>query len=192
MNLTPAIVAVYGSVRTGRARMQGDYRINWNSSVRILPLPHLASTFVLEGGDTRVTGQARAGLTGLSVTDVKGRAGPGLAQLVPGAWQCDMTARVTAVTFAWLWRSAGASGKVDTPAGTCSKNASEVKIPPLTLNLRNDDADALISLLLNNQRLLAEVRISRERVLDIRIEPAAADVFPQLPRSGPINLQLPF
>jgi hypothetical protein len=191
LNLAPAVVAVYGSARAGKAELAGGYQLSWTSGLRAWG-PHLSTQFVLVGSDTRITGQLRTGLLGIAAQEVSGRAGPGLAALVPGAWRCDMTAVVSDLSFGWNWRRATAAGTVNTPAGTCTKDGRQISIPPLALALATAQRDALATLTGANAAPLATVRVGRDRVLGIAIQPAAADVFPQLPRGGPINLQLPF
>lgn len=186
---SPVVGAIYGSLRDGRADLQGGYRLEWQSA---LGWGYIGTPFTLSGPDTRVTGMARIGLTAVQLNTVEGRAGPGLAQMVPGAWNCDMTARLADVGFAWGWRSAGADGQVTTPGGTCTKGDRETAIPPLTLDLQSDGADAMAILRAQDAPPMAIAHIRRNRVLDLRIEPAAAEVFPALPRGGPITLQLPF
>ena len=192
MDLTPTVAATYGTLRNGRADLAHGYRINWESRLSLLFIPHLSTEFVLVGADTRVTGVIQASVFGATLHDVQGRAGPGLAQLAPGAWQCDMPARLVGVGFDWGWRFTGASGVISTPAGACSKGDNATEIPPLTLTLTSEDKNGVLSLTNAKTELLARIRISRSRTLDIAIKPAAADVFPQLPRGGSINLQVPF
>jgi len=191
-DMGPAVVAVYGSLRAGRVELAGGYRLTWNSRLAVLGVPHLVTGFVLEGTDTRITGDIDTGLAGIRARDVSGRAGPGLTQLVPGAWACEMSARVADVSFGWGWRRASASGSVNTPEGTCTKGEQSIAMPPLALLLSNEQRDAVLSLTDGEQTSLARVAIRRERLLDITVEPAAAAIFPQLPRSGPILLTLPF
>ncbi len=192
MDVPPAVVALHGSASRGRATLEGGYVLRWTSGAHLFPFPHLRSDLTLEGPDTRLGGRASAGLTGLSLHDIEGRAGPGLAQLVPGAWSCDMTARVSGVSVDWGWRTAGASGDIATPAGTCTRGTRDAAIPALALDLSTSDGDALGVLSAAGAAPMAEVRISRDRLIDIAIQPSAADVFPALPRGGPITLQLPF
>lgn len=191
LNLAPTIVAVYGSLRSGRAELLGGYQLSWNSRASLLWLPHLVTDFTLEGGDTRITGAVQTGMGGIALQGASGRAGPGLAQLVPGAWDCEITARVADVSFMWGWRSAGASGEITTPQGVCRTAGREVDVPPLKLVMANAGRGALTTLT-TVQTQLATISISRDRRLGISIAPAAADVFPQLPRGGPITLDLPF
>lgn len=192
LNLAPAVLAVYGSLRAGRADLAGGYQIHWKTRVNIVALPHLATSFTLEGGDTLVTGDIETGPGGIALRGADGRAGPGLAQLVPGAWNCDMTARVRDVGFVWGWRRAAANGAITTPEGTCAKGRREISLPVLALQLRRDGADAVAVLTGAQAAQLAEIRVSRTRVLAIEIQPAAAEVFPEFPRGGPISLSLPF
>jgi hypothetical protein len=192
LNLEPAVTATYGSLRAGRADLAGGYQVRWNTSFNVVTLPHLATRFTLEGDDTRITGAIETGLRGIALRDAQGRAGPGLAQLVPGAWACDMMASLRDVGFVWGWRRAAAKGGITTPQGTCAKGAREISMPPLALQLRSAGRDAAAVLNGAQETQLAEIRISRGRVLGIAIEPAAAEVFPQLPRGGPIRLSLPF
>lgn len=192
LNLTPAVVAVHGSLRAGRAELLGGYQLDWQSHARMSLLPYLATDFTLSGEDTRLVGEVETGAHGILLDALSGRAGPGLAQWVPGAWTCTMTARVAEVSFLWGWRRAAASGMITTPEGTCTKNAQTITLPPLELALTADGTDAVVALSATQDEPLASVRIRRERRLDIVVLPAAADVFPQLPRGGPINMQLPF
>jgi hypothetical protein len=192
MNLAPAVVAVYGSLRAGRAELAGGYRLEWNSSAEFLTLPHLATRFTLEGSDTRVTGEVQTGMFGIALSEGNGRAGPGLAQLVPGAWACDMTARLDGIGARWGWRKVTATGVITTPEGRCEKNGSDIAIPPLALRLRSEGREGVMTLTVEQTGELAEIRVSRTRQLGIVVQPAAADVFPQLPRGGPIRLTLPF
>ena len=185
----PGVDAVYGSLWTGRADLRGDYRLEWSSK---LGWGHLETPITLSGADTRVTGAASFGVTGVALKQVTGRAGPGLAQLIPGAWQCDMTARVSDVAGSWGWFSVGAAGQVSTPEGSCEKGNRSIDIPPLSLDLTSEGPDAVATLREPDAPPMAVARIRRDRVVDIRIEPTAADVFPALPRSGPITLQVPF
>lgn len=185
------VVDVHGSLRIGSATLLGGYRLSWQTGAKVLWLPHLATEFVLEGADTRVTGVIETGAQGIALSNASGRAGPGLAGMIPSAWACDMTARVNDVSFNWGWRSASGSGDVTTPQGSCSKEDREITLPPLALSLGDMSRDALITLT-SDATPLATVLVRRERQLDIAIQPAAADVFPQLPRAGPIMLQLPF
>lgn len=192
LRLPPSVEALHGSLWRGRATLAGGYRVRWDSAVSFAGLPHLASDIVLEGSDTRVTGVLRAGPRGAILTQAAGRAGPGLAGLVEGAWLCDMTARVSDVRLAWRWRSASAGGEITTPAGQCTKDGRTQAIPPLVLTLGEAGRDARMTLAEPGDPPMAQVVIRRARELDITIEPRAADVFPVLPRSGPIALQLPF
>ena len=185
------VVNVHGSLRNGNATLKGGYRLRWQSNAKVLWLPHLATEFVLEGADTRVTGVIQTGVRGIALANASGRAGPDLAAMVPGAWACDMMARISDVSFNWGWRSTGGSGDITTPQGSCAKAGREITLPPLILSFSDVDWGALATLT-SDTAPLATVLIRRERQLDIAIQPAAADVFPQLPRGGPITLQLPF
>lgn len=189
LNLGPSVVAVYGSLREGRADLEGGYQLDWTTGLGLL---HLATPVTLTGPDTRINATLLSGPTGIRLDGADGRAGPGLAQLVPGAWTCDMTARITDVGFAWTWTRASATGEVATPEGTCRKDGRELAVPPLNLRLGSDGRDAVATLSANETPPMADLRLRRDRVIDIAIRPEAADVFPQLPRGGPFNLQLPF
>lgn len=185
----PAVETVFGSLRQGRADLQGDYRLEWHSAPG---WGHIETPFTLSGADTRVTGIARLGLTGLRLEEVNGRAGPQLARWVPGAWRCNMTARLSDVGFAWGWRSAHAEGQVTTPEGSCAKGQRNIDVPPLALDLRSDTPNAVALLRRQDAPPMAMAIIRRDRIVDLRIEPDAADVFPALPRGGPTSLQFPF
>ena len=191
-NLAPTIIDIHGSLRRGRATLEGGYVLSWQTAASVLWVPHLDTRYVLEGNDTRITGALTTGPRGIALHDTQGRAGPGLAGLIEGAWECDMTARVTDVSFSWGWRSAAASGGLSTPEGSCSKSGQTVDVPPLVMTLGSEGNDAVIALSAKDAQPMATVKIRRKRVFDILIQPSALKVFPQLPSSGPIALQLPF
>ncbi|MDF1727663.1 MAG: hypothetical protein P1U53_07935 [Sulfitobacter sp.] len=192
MEVPPAVVALHGSGKAGQALLQGGYSVRWESGWRWALLPHLRTELVLEGADTRVSGWLESGPQGLALKGLEGRAGPGLAKLVPGAWDCPMTASLSDISFRWGWRRITAAGQITVPQGTCTRNGREAEIPPLRADLSHADGAAKIVLSAVQGAELAQARISRERVIDLTIQPAAADIFPALPRSGPIALQLPF
>ncbi|KIN74992.1 hypothetical protein Z945_2890 [Sulfitobacter noctilucae] len=192
IDMPPAVLAVQGSVGDGRALLEGGYALRWDSRLLMLPLPHLRSDTVLEGGDTRLTGWASAGLRGFAVVDLSGRAGPGLARLIPGAWTCEMSATVRDVSLRWGWRDAAAGGNVATPAGICTEGTRQANIPSLQINLSQVGKDGLATLSSDGQPPMARIRLGRDRIIDIAIEPTAAEIFTALPRGGPITLQLPF
>ncbi|MCX7560523.1 hypothetical protein OS190_13180 [Sulfitobacter sp. F26204] len=192
MNLAPAVVTLYGSLRKGRADLVGGYQVAWTTTPAFFALPHLATSFTLDGSDSRVTGEVQYGFSGITLQGVQGRAGPGLARLVPGAWRCDMTANLRDVGFFWGWRRAAASGVITTAEGTCAMKQRKISLPPLALRLRGDGTDAIATLTGRQASELAEIKLRRARTLDIEIQPTAADIFPQFPRGGPINLSLTF
>ncbi|QUJ76777.1 hypothetical protein KDD17_01555 [Sulfitobacter albidus] len=190
--LPPAVVAVHGSARRGRATLTEGYTLRWGSGLALLPLPHLRTDLLLEGPDTRVDARAATGAGGITLERASGRAGPGLAAMVPGAWRCDMTAVVRDVSLAWRWRDAAAAGTISTPAGTCTRGDRRAEIPALQIALSSEGRDAVARLSQPGGAEMAHLRLRRDRVLDIHIAPSAAEVFPALPRGGPITLQLPF
>ena len=188
----PAVEQVYGDPREGGATLVGGYRLTWRSAPGLAGGPHLGADLRLSGPDTLLTGVARAEPAGLRITGLSGRAGPGLAALVPGAWDCGMSVTVEDVALFWGWRRTAAAGRAETPAGTCSKGRRSVDVPPLTLTLGSVGTDATATLAARDAPPMARAVLRRDRVLDLTIEPAAADVFPALPRGGPIALTLPF
>lgn len=192
LDLPPAVVALRGSVMAGRAVLDGGNALQWNSDVRVLPLPHLRTDLTLEGPDTRLTGWIRTGFGGIAMNALSGRAGPGLAAIATGAWDCDMNATVRDVSLSWTWQRAGASGEVTTPEGVCRMGSQEAALPPLRVDLSRDGKDAVARLSSDGLGQIAQARLARARHIDLTIDPAMADIFPGLPRGGPIRLQLPF
>lgn len=189
LNLDPAVVAVYGSLREGRADLREGYRIDWKTELHLL---RLESPLIVSGQDTRIEGLLLTGLSGVSLAGLNGRAGPGLAKLVPGSWECDMAARVNEVGFGWTWTYASATGDVITPSGTCKKDGRDLTIPPLNMLFGSEGRDAIATLSTGQEPPMVDMRLRRERVLDITIRPKAAEVFPQLPSRSPLNLTIPF
>lgn len=192
LDVPPAVLALQGSPMAGQARLEGGYALKWESAIKMLPLPHLRTDLSLEGADTRLSGWGRTGFRGIGLYGASGRAGLGLAALVPGAWACDMTATVRDVSLFWGWQRAEAGGAVTTPKGVCAKETREVMVPALRLDLAGQGMDALARLSVEGAGEIAQIRLGRARLLDIAIKPAAADIFPALPRGGPVHLQLPF
>jgi hypothetical protein len=189
LNLGPSVIAAYGSLREGRADLAGEYRLDWTTSLHAF---HLATPIILTGPDTRFDATLRTGLDGIRLEGANGRAGPGLAQLVPVAWNCDITAHVADVGFVWTWSHASASGEVTTPLGTCRKDGRNIELPPLTLDFGAEGKNAVVSLRTGEASPMADLRIGRDRVIDITIWPEAAEAFLQFPPGGPIRLQMPF
>lgn len=191
-NLAPVVVASYGSAGLGQMVLAGGYRLSWTSRPAFSAGPHLATDIEMTGADTRITGTLRLGLGGVALHGLSGRAGPGLARLLPGGAECSVTASLDDVALRWGWRHVTASGALATPAGTCQIAGQALTLPPLTLALATERGDAVLVLRAADPDPLATLRIRRDRYLNVDIAPAAADVFPQLPRGGPISLQLPF
>lgn len=186
------VTALHGSAWAGQASLEAGYSLRWNTRIHGLPAPHFRTDLTMEGPDTRVTGWLETGLGGIALTAVEGRAGKGLTGLMPGSWICDMTAVVTDVSAFWGWRRAEADGVIETPEGSCSQRDRNIDLPALRIALSSAGVDAVARVSGDGVGQLGQIRLARDRFLDITIEPAASGIFPTLPKSGPINLQLPF
>jgi len=189
LNLDPVVVAVYGSLREGRAYIKGGYRVDWHSRLRLF---HLETPLTFTGPDSRIDGIMRTNLAGVSVNGLEGRAGPGLMQLVPGALKCEVTARVSRVGFTWTWTKVASDGEITTPSGNCRKEGRNLTAPPLTLRFDADGSDAIAILRSGQAPPMVDLRLRRDRILEISILPSAEAVFPRLPRGGLSTLEIPF
>ena len=182
---------VYGSLRHGQADLAGGYVVTWRTRPALRPWPGLAGTVALAGDDTRLGGSLALFPDRLGLSALSGRAGPGLAGLVPGAWRCDASVRVDGVALAWRLRRVTAGGGASLPATTCAKGEARIDLPPLDLALTTEDR-AGVARLSGGGTPLATATLRRERRVDIDIRPEASRVFPALPAGGPLALSVPF
>ncbi len=192
LDLPPQVEAVYGTLLKGRADLAGGYVLSWDNAPSLAPWPGLGGALLLEGEDTRLTGDLRAFPTEMGVQKLDGRAGPGLATLIPGAYECAMSARISGVTLLWSGNAAQALGAVTLPAGECRRAARVVSVPTLNLELATRGSDAVAVLTDGDATRLASATVTGEMRAEVRVEPALARFVPALPKGGPITLQYQF
>ncbi|WP_152461439.1 hypothetical protein [Roseivivax sp. THAF30] len=192
LDLPPQVHAVYGTLRMGGADLPQGYTLTWSTRPGLRPWPGFGGTLRLEGSDTRLVGDLRLYPREIGIAAVSGRAGPGLAQLVPGAWRCGMTARVDEVTLLKAGGATRADGRVTLPAGTCAKGARDVELPEQNLIFSTEDNTAAGRLDAGGDRPLAYFQIDGAGRAILSILEAAADIYPALPKNGPLTLEYSF
>ncbi|WP_159456699.1 hypothetical protein [Roseivivax jejudonensis] len=192
LDLPPQVHAVYGTLRNGGADLAQGYTLTWLTRPGLRPWPGFGGTLRLEGGDTRLEGDLRFFPREIGITAVSGRAGPGLARLVPGAWRCGITARVDDVTLLKAGGAARADGRVTLPAGTCAKGAREIALPEQNLIFSTEDDTAAALLDAGGNRPLANFRIDGAGRATLSILKEAAEIYPALPKNGPLTLEYAF
>ena len=192
LNLDRHDIAFYGSVREGRAELEGGYRIDWRMQAGLFSL---GGPVRVTGGDTRLTGQMQLDLSGASLAGLQGRIGAGFVAAFLDRWRCDreVQVQVREASFGWGWVSRSASGEATITPGRCRhERGREVVLPGLELRLGRDGTDAVATLSTYAQEPVLDLRLRQGRMLDLVIQPAAGAILPQLPRGGPMQLTFGF
>ena len=194
--LPPQVETLSGSAWRGRATISGGHVLDWRVSFRELWLGRLVADTTLDGPDTRLAGVLALSPWQASARDWTGRAGPGLLALAPrlSVATCSSSAVVAIERLALARRSAAAEGEIGIADGTCSDRSSrEYPVPAMTLRLSTDGSDAQAALSRSGATTpLAQVTVTGDRRLLIRIEPEGAALVPGMPASGPTILEYPF
>ena len=79
------ITDLYGGLWEGRAVLDGGYSLDWDLRGWPLFAARGVADWTLQGPDTQLTGVATFTPSSMSATDIVGRIGPGLVDLIPGA-----------------------------------------------------------------------------------------------------------
>ena len=195
--LPPQVETLSGGVWRGRATLSGGHLLDWRVSLRELWLGRLVADATLDGPDTRLAGVLGVSPWQVSARDWTGRAGPGLLALAPrlAVASCGTSAVVAVERLAMGRRSAAARGDIGIAEGTCSdRSGREHPVPAMTLQLSTDGADALAALSRSGATAtpLAQVTVTGDRRLLVRIEPEGAALVPGMPASAPTILEYPF
>jgi hypothetical protein len=195
--LPPQVETLSGSAWRGRATISGGHLLDWRVSFRELWLGRLVADTTLDGPDTRLEAVLAILPWQISARDWTGRAGPGLVALAPrlAVTSCSTSAVVAVERLALGRSSAAARGEIGIAEGTCSdRSGREHTVPAMTLRLSTDGSDALAALSLNGATAtpLAQVTVTGDRRLLVRIEPEGAALVPGMPASGPTILEYPF
>ncbi|MCE0507390.1 hypothetical protein LR948_18720 [Roseivivax sp. GX 12232] len=191
-DLPPQVEALYGSLREGRAVLSSGHQLSWRTRPGLGPWPGFLGEIRLEGGRTEIAGRLRLHWRRLGVEGLSGRAGPGLAALVPGAWSCERAADLSGVTLLWQGGAPRAGGGLDLPAGRCTKGGSEIALPDQRLDFGTGDKSARARLRAGELGEIASLEVTAARRAHLRISPEAGRVYPVLPRGAPIALDYDF
>lgn len=193
VRLPSQITALYGSVWHGRADLTDGYSLTWQTQWSALLRGRIVAVAEVSGPDTLVTGTFWRSPRAMGLTDVTGRAGPGLLALAPGQPLRSCTGRaVVAVDEASLAPDAArAGGQVTTEAARCvDRSGRQIDLPPMTLTLSTTGADAQAELT-GPAGALAQATVAGGRRLILRIESDGARLVPGMPSSAPTILEYP-
>lgn len=188
------VTGLYGGVGVGRATLRGGYSLDWQLRGWPLLRARGVADWTLQGPDTLITGVATVTPRSFSSTDILGRAGPGLLALFPdlAVENCTSRAVVDVQEVTWARRGAmAAAGLVSLDAGSCDFLGRTTRVPQMTLDLSIQQDDA-IGTLRDNDGRLAQVTVSGDRRIIVRIEPEGATLIPGMPTGGPMVLEYPF
>ncbi len=148
----------------------------------------------VQGPDTQLTGTMTVTPWGGAVQDIAGRAGPGLLALLPGSplKNCTSRAVVDVQTLAWDGDAARAAGVMQIDAGTCEDLLGRPTAVPqmaLDFSVQGKDARAVMS---DRDGTLAQITVTGDRRLILRVEPEGATLVPGMPTGGPLIIEYPF
>lgn len=196
VTLPSQVEALSGSVWRGRAALAGGHVLDWRVSLRALWRGRLVADAGLEGPDTRLSGLLALSPWRVAADDWTGRAGPGLLALAPGLAVASCTSRaVVAVDRLALGRrAAAAQGRVEIAQGAClDGDGREIPVPAMVLRLAADGRDATAVLVRDDATAtpLASLRVTGDRRLLVRVEPAGAALVPGMPASAATTLEYP-
>ena len=192
--LPPQVTALYGSAWHGRATLDGGYTLNWDLQGGSVLTTRTVTDWTLQGPDTQLSGILTASPWAVEVADVAGRAGPGLLALLPGAplKECSSRAVVDIQRLAWQRESAHAAGVIQIDAGSCEDLLGRATaIPQMTLDLSAQGSDAR-AVLSDRDSTLAQITVTGDRLLILRVEPEGATLVPGMPTGGPMIIEYPF
>lgn len=188
------VTGIYGGVWNGRAMLSDGYSVEWRLRARSLFLVRGVVDWNLKGRDTQLIGIATATPWSVTGNDIVGRAGPGLLALMPDSALSDCTpgAVLDVQEVAWREGRFSASGVISTDEGTCKDLLGRtIGLPSMTLDLSTQGADARGDLRDRDGRL-AQVTVTGDRRLILRVEPEGAALVPGLPTGGPMVIEYPF
>lgn len=192
--LPPQVTGLYGSIWHGRAALDGGYSLDWDVRSRSILTVRAVADWTLEGPDTQMSGTATVSPWSMRVNDVTGRAGSGLLDLMPAAPMKNCTSRavVDVTTLAWDGNAARAAGVIQIDAGSCEDLLGrDTAVPQMTLDLTTQGIDAR-AILSDRDGTLAQVTVSGDQRLILRIEPEGATLIPGMPTGGPLIIEYPF
>ncbi|MGR3467239.1 MAG: type II secretion system protein N [Shimia sp.] len=191
--LPPQVQSLTGTLRAGRAVLDGGITLTWRADWAALWRARYAADLRLTGPETLIEAQGWADWRTVGLRDATGRAGPELLALVPGAARCDGGAALAIARIAIARDAYAATGDITTRAATCRGPAlPEVAVPPLRIALSSEGDGARAQVTAEDGTPYAEALVTPDRRARIRIEPAGARLVPGLPSSAPTELDLPF
>ena len=194
IDLPEQIIDLRGTIWNGSATLTDGYVLQWKGHLAALILAKISADVTLTGADTQLDGRLNFGPRAIALHNLTGRAGPGLLQLVPALPidRCASRAIVDVAGISFGRGVASAEGQIDIESGACLDFAGNaIAVPALTLTLQSKGNDAVADLS-DATSALAQVTVTGDRRLIIRVEPAGAKLIPGMPSSGPIILEYPF
>lgn len=192
--LPPQVTGLNGSAWQGRATLDGGYTLSWDLRGWSVLTTRAVTDWTLQGPDTQLTGILTVSPWAAEASDVAGRAGLGLLALLPGSPLKDCTSRavVDVQTLAWQRDAARAGGVIQIDAGTCQDLLGRATaIPQMTLDLSAQGSDAR-AVLSDRDGTLAQVTVTGDQRLILRVEPEGATLVPGMPTGGPMIIEYPF
>ena len=190
--MPPQVRTVSGSLWSGRALLDGGLVLTWQGKWSNLWRGQIGADLNLTGEGTLLKANAFASPWQLGLGDVSGRAGADLLALVPDASPCDGQAVVDIKRVTWSRNRVTSQGQVHISESNCqAPGRTAFKTPPLDLFLTSEGADAVATLTANDiaKSQMGQVRLGPDGWVKLRVEPAAAQLMPGLPDSGPTLLE---
>lgn len=194
VNLPPQISTLNGTIWRGGATLQGGYSVQWQTRLGALLLARISADVTLVGADSQINASLQASPWTIELRDLTGRAGPGLLALAPGlpVTGCMSRAVLDVAQLRFGRGAASADGTIGIDAGNCTDLAGAgIPVPAMTLTLHSIENDAVADLSSAGSPL-AQLIVTGDRRLLIRVEPAGAVLVPGMPNTGPTIIEYPF
>ena len=167
--------------------------LGWSLRSAELARLRIAADVALAGPDSAVDGIARLTPSRWALSDLGGRAGPGLLRLAPGlGLDCDSRASVAVPMIEWSRAAVRADGAIDVAAGTCRANGREAPLPETRIVIEEDGDTARAVARAEDGTVLGSLRVTPSRRATLRVEPAGASLVPGMPRGAATTLEFPF
>lgn len=192
LTLPPQIETLAGTLWQGRAGLAQGYALDWRFRPQDLLRLQVGTTLSLTGPDTQIEAEATGNWKQITVSGLRGRAGPGLVALADPGLVCDTRAALDVDTLAWQPGRAQADGRITIDAGTCTRIGQTATLPALQVSLTSEGNDALAQVRDAGGAELGQVRITGDRRAILRMEPAGASLIPGMPSSAATILEYPF
>ncbi|MFZ5746567.1 MAG: type II secretion system protein N [Pseudomonadota bacterium] len=178
---------VAGTVWNGEVGVAGDARFEWRwAPLRSLMHLAYATDWKATGPNTDLGGQLIAGIGGMRLENVSGRADFGLVKALQPtlAFACDMTMQVELAELATGGGNAAMQGRVATEPGSCQPRSggTATAVPALLLNADHigDQSRIRLTPMAQRRKILVDASIDRQGTLDLTVTPDGATALPFL------------